>query len=97
MLFRSILNTMVELFDGNTEQFMSDIKFIVLVWGILFIAGVGVWLLVRYLRKDKDDSGKAEKQPRKPTKAKKEKASKEAPNKEKPMATPVEPTIGDDV
>lgn len=92
-----ILNTMVELFDGNTEQFMSDIKFIVLVWGILFIAGVGVWLLVRYLRKDKDDSGKAEKQPRKPTKAKKEKASKEAPNKEKPMATPVEPTIGDDV
>ncbi|AKE52322.1 signal peptidase II [Kangiella geojedonensis] len=92
-----ILNTMVELFDGNTEQFMSDIKFIVLVWGILFIVGVGVWLLVRYLRKDKDDSGKAERQPRKPAKARKEKASKETSNKDKPMATPVEPTIGDDV
>ena len=92
-----ILNTMVELFDGNTEQFMSDIKFIVLVWGILFIVGVGAWLLVRYLRKNKDDAGKAEKQPRKPAKDKQEKASKEASNKEKPMATPVEPTIGDDV
>ena len=92
-----ILNTMVELFDGNTEQFMSDIKFIALVWGILFIAGVGVWFLVRYLRKDKDDSGKAEKQPRKPAKARKEKASKDASNIDKPMATPVEPTIGDDL
>lgn len=92
-----ILNTMVELFDGNTEQFMSDIKFILLVWGVLFITGVGFWLLVRYLRKDKSDAGKAEKQPRKPAKAKQEKASKEASNKDKPMATPVEPTIGDDV
>ena len=69
-----ILNTMVELFDGNTEQFMSDIKFIILVWGILFIAGVGVWLLVHYLRKDKGDAGKAERQPRKPAKPKKDKA-----------------------
>lgn len=92
-----ILNTMVELFDGNTEQFMSDIKFIVLVWGILFIAGAGMWLLVRYLRKDKDDAGKTNGSARKKEKPKKDKASKEASNKDKPMATPVEPTIGDDV
>ncbi|GAA4364826.1 hypothetical protein [Kangiella marina] len=100
-----ILNTMVELFDGNVEQFTSDIAFIAMVWGILFIVGVGTWLLIRYLRKDKGDAGKAKKSPQKPAKSKKEQVSKDASNKDKPMetegnargATPVEPTIGDDV
>lgn len=90
-----ILNTMVELFDGNQAQFISDLKFIAFVWGILFVAGVAIWLLIRYLRKDKNDTN----QPNKPPKAQKEKSAKggKQSNNEKPMATPVEPTIGDDV
>ena len=90
-----ILNTMVELFDGNKEQFISDIKFIGLVWGILFIAGVAIWLLIRFLRKNKPDTKKPQNKTEKMAKVKKEKPTK---SKNKPRgATPVEPTIGDDL
>ncbi|PXF63009.1 signal peptidase II [Kangiella spongicola] len=103
-----ILNTMVELFDGNKAKFISDIKFIALIWGILFVAGVAIWLLIRFLRKNKDSSSKPQKKSNEASKAKKETNSKQ----EKPLvtegnphkgggpargATPVEPTIGDDV
>jgi len=93
-----ILNTMVELFDGNNAQFMSDLKFIAAMWGILFVAGVLVWLLIRYIRKDK--TPKAQKSSnKKNTRIAKEPTEKQA-DKEKPMAskektTPIEPTIGD--
>lgn len=90
-----ILNTMVELFDGNKEQFISDIKFIGLVWGIVFITGVAIWLLFRFLRKDKADTKKPQNKTEKMAKVKKEKPTK---SKNKPRdATPVEPTIGDDL
>ena len=90
-----ILNTMVELFDGNKEQFISDMKFIALVWGILFITGVAIWLLIRFLRKDKSDTKKPQNKTEKIVKEKKEKPTKA---KNKPRgATPVEPTIGDDL
>jgi cytochrome bd-type quinol oxidase subunit 1 len=90
-----ILNTMVELFDGNKEQFISDMKFIALVWGILFITGVAIWLLIRFLRKDKPDTKNPQNKAEKKAKEKKEKPTK---TKNKPRGeTPVEPTIGDDL
>ena len=90
-----ILNTMVELFDGNNEQFISDMKFIALVWGILFITGVAIWILIRFLRKDKPDTKNPQNKAEKKAKEKKEKPTK---TKNKPRgATPVEPTIGDDL
>lgn len=87
-----ILNTMVELFDGNKAQFYSDIKFIAMVWGILFLFGTSIWLLIRYLRKG-NGNGKPRNKSEKQGKTTKDRSSKE----EKSMATPVEPTIGDDV
>ncbi|GAA0197901.1 hypothetical protein GCM10009123_01400 [Kangiella japonica] len=90
-----ILNTMVELFDGNKEQFFSDVKFIALVWGILFITGVAIWLLIRFLRKDKADTKKPQNKQNKPATEEKEKPSKV--NNKPRGATPVEPTMGDDL
>lgn len=95
-----ILNTMVELFDGNNAQFMSDLKFMTAMWGIVFVVGVLVWLLIRYIRKDK--APKAQKSSnKKNTRIAKEPEHKPTDTK-KPMAnkeesTPIEPTIGDDV
>lgn len=104
-----ILNTMVELFDGNNAQFMSDMKFIAMVWGIVFMIGLFAWLMIRYIRKDKTPNPQNKKSSNTNKKAVKE---AQQTDKEKPMATegnpdkrgnpahgatPVEPTIGDDI
>lgn len=93
-----ILNTMVELFDGNKEQFFNDIQFIAMVWGILFLFGTALWLLIRYLRKDKNGD-KPEKNKRLKKESDKEPVQEESKMSEESSSNkkPIEPTIGDDI
>lgn len=80
-----VLNSVVLLFDGDSAGFMAGVKTIIWVFVIVFIVGLGAWFGFMYWLKNKSDS----KQKATP---KKSKAKPETKN----MATPIEPSLGDE-
>lgn len=80
-----VLNSVVLLFDGDTAGFMAGVKTIIWVFIAIFAVGLGAWLGFKFWRKKQAQSGN------KP--AHQNAATKPS---EKKMATPVEPTLGDD-
>lgn len=76
-----ILSAMVDLFDGNKTGFMESLKTIAMVWGIIFVAGLILWLLwTKVIKKSATPA---------------EKKTKKSSEKPKKMATPIEPTLED--
>ncbi|AOE50128.1 signal peptidase II [Kangiella sediminilitoris] len=92
-----ILNTMVELFDGNKEQFFSDIQFIAMIWGILFLFGTAVWLLICYLRKGNKEGAPAKQKENRRVEQKESTQEEPKVSERSSEKKPIEPTIGDDV
>lgn len=80
-----VLNSVVLLFDGDSAGFMAGVKTIIWVFVIVFIVGLGAWFGFMYWLKNKSDS----KQKATP---KKSKTKPETKN----MATPIEPSLGDE-
>lgn len=80
-----VLNSVVLLFDGDSAGFMAGIKTIIWVFIIVFIAGLGAWFGFKFWRK---------KQVQNNNKVTSQKATEKPESKD--MATPIEPSLGDD-
>ncbi|AUD78531.1 hypothetical protein CW740_04390 [Kangiella profundi] len=80
-----VLNSVVLLFDGDTAGFLAGVKTIVWVFIAIFAVGLGTWFGFKFWQNKQAQSGN------KP--AHQNAAAKPS---EKKMATPVEPTLGDD-
>ncbi|ACV27105.1 toprim domain-containing protein [Kangiella koreensis] len=76
-----VLNSVVLLFDGDSAGFMAGIKTIIWVFVTVFLVGLAAWFGFKFWRKKQGQSNN------------KSATSKPA---EKRMATPVEPTLGDE-
>lgn len=80
-----VLNSAVLLFDGDSAGFMAGIKTIIWVFVIVFIVGLATWFGFTYWLKNKSNSTQR-------ATPKKAKAKSETIN----MATPIEPSLGDE-
>ncbi|MBD3653791.1 hypothetical protein [Kangiella sp.] len=80
-----VLNSVVLLFDGDSAGFMAGVKTIIWVFITIFVVGLGAWFGFKFWRKKQgQNNNKATSQ--KPT---------EKPESKK-MATPIEPSLGDE-
>lgn len=80
-----VLNSVVLLFDGDTAGFLAGVKTIIWVFIAIFTVGLGAWFGFKFWRKKQAQNGN------KPADQ-----NATAKSSEKKMATPVEPTLGDD-
>ncbi|MCW8857773.1 MAG: hypothetical protein OQJ95_10450 [Kangiella sp.] len=80
-----VLNSVVLLFDGDSAGFMAGIKTIIWVFITIFAVGLGAWIGFKFWRKKQgQNNDKAT-----PNKSK-------AKSETKNMATPIEPSLGDE-
>lgn len=79
-----VLNSVVLLFDGDSAGFMAGVKTIIWVFITIFVVGLGAWFGFKFWRNKQGQNKKATSP--KPT---------EKPENKK-MATPIEPSLGDE-
>lgn len=54
-----ILSAIVNLFDGYMNEFFSGVKTLGIVWAVIFVLGIGTWLLLKKLKAKSSEEDKA--------------------------------------